>query len=51
MHINVWPSAESGQETYPVYKRVTKPQAVMNVGHHEKGVPLNDLVKELCVLP
>lgn len=55
MHINVWPSALSGQETYPVTKRSVLVQPPMVVKHfpegQQPGMPLPSLVQELCVLP
>lgn len=51
LHIQVHPSQESSEDTYPVYKRGTMPQPVMMRKPKSTGQPFPELVKELCVLP
>ncbi|KXZ47782.1 hypothetical protein GPECTOR_33g664 [Gonium pectorale] len=51
MHVQVYPSAMSSTNTYPVYKRNAN-QPVIVRKEAEAGLqPLPEVVKELCVLP
>lgn len=55
MHVFIWPSTESAvsSETFPIYSRGTLPQpsVIRKDQATAAGVPFNQLVKELCVLP